>query len=159
MERTTSSLKGLVCYRLLSMEQPAVDSSKVAPAPRVIGRMLRIIVGAALLYFFVELIRQAPHIVAARSGWSVPRGSWWVGAIVCLVALPSIVNSGFGRRWDAWPQMVYVLLLCGAAVWDLLTYGSLWAPPLGSLVLLLFLYVFGHAGLSFLIAGIAATPG
>ena len=143
----------------LPMEQHAPDSSVVLPAPRVIGRTLRILVGAVLLYFFVELIRQAPHIVAARSGWSIPRGSWWVGAIVCIVALPSIVNSGLGRRWGAWPQVIYVLLLCGAALWDLLAYGSLWAPPLGSLVLLLFLYVFGHAGLSFLIGGVAATPG
>src|SRR5262249_48652305 len=66
-----------LCYRLLPMEQDAASSAGVLPAPRVIGRTLRIVVGAALLYFFVELIREAPQILAARSGWSVPRGSWW----------------------------------------------------------------------------------
>jgi hypothetical protein len=150
---------GFLCYRLLPMEQHPVQPSEVLPAPHVIGRTVRIVVGAVLLYFFVEFIRQAPHILAARSGWSVPRGSWWVGAILFILALPWVVNTGFGRRWGAWPQLIYVLLLCGAALWDLLAYGSLWAPPLGSVVLLLFLYMFGHAGLSFLIAGVAATPG
>jgi len=150
---------GILCYRLLPMEEQSLHSSEVLPAPRVMGRSLRIVVGAVLLYFFVELLRQTPQILAARSGWSIPRGTWWVGAIVCIVALPAIVNTGFGLRWGAWPQVIYVLLLCGAAIWDLLEYGSLWAPPLGSVILLLFLYVYGHAGVSFLIAGVAATPG
>jgi len=148
-----------LCYRLLAMEQDAAHRSDGPPAPRVIGRTLRIVIGVLLLYFFVELIRQAPQILAARSGWSVPRGSWWVGVILFILALPWVVNTSFGRRWGAWPQVVYIFLLCGAALWDRLAYGSLWAPPLGSVVLLLFLYVFGHAGLSFLIAGVAATPG
>ena len=141
------------------MEQQAPKSAEIQPTPRVIGRIVRIVVGAVLLYLFVQLIAQAPHILAARSGWSVPRGSWWVGAIICFLALPAIVNSGFSRRWGAWPQVIYILLLCAAADWDLVAYRSLWAPPLGSVVLLLFLYVYGHAGLSFLIAGIAGTPG
>jgi len=120
---------------------------------------VRIVVGVGFLYFFVGLIRQAPQILAARSGWNIPRGSWWVGAILCILALPMLVNIGFGRRWGRWPQVVYVLLLCAAALVDWLAYASLWAPPLGSVVLLLFLYVFAHAGLSFLVAGVAATPG
>lgn len=141
------------------MELDSVHRSEDLPEPRVIGRTVRIVVGAVLLYFFAEFMRQAPHILAARTGWIVPRGSWWVGAILFILALPWVVNTGFGRRWGAWPQVVYVLLLCGAALWDWLAYGSLWAPPLGSVVLLLFLYMFGHAGLSFLIAGVAATSG
>ena len=141
------------------MEPSPAPSSEVSPAPRVIGRTLRIVVGVAFLYFFVQLIRQAPQILAARSGWNIPRGNWWVGAILCILALPMVFNTGFGRRWGRWPQVVYVLLLCGAALWDWLAYGSLWAPPLGFIVLLLFLYVFGHTGLSFLVAGVAATPG
>jgi len=141
------------------MEQPAAPSSEVPPAPRVIGRTVRIVVGAAFLYFFVEFIRQAPQILALRSGWNIPRGNWWVGAILCILALPMLVNTGFSRRWGRWPQVVYLLLLCGAALCDWLAYGSLWAPPLGFIVLLLFLYVFAHVGLSFLVAGVAATPG
>ena len=150
---------GLFVISSLPMEPSPAPSSEVSPAPRVIGRTLRIVVGAAFLYFFVQLIRQAPQILAARSGWNIPRGNWWVGAILCILALPMVFNTGFGRRWGRWPQVVYVLLLCGAALWDRLAYGSLWAPPLGSVVLLLFLYVVGHAGLSLLIAGVAATPG
>src|SRR5215472_8783052 len=141
------------------MEQAAAPGPEVLPAPRVIGRTVRIVISAVLLYSFVGLLRQAPDILAARSGWSIPRGSWWVGAIVFILALPMVFNTGFGRRWGRWPQLVYVLLLCGAALWDWLAYGSLWAPPLGFIVLLLFLYVFGHTGLSFLVAGVAATPG
>src|SRR5215472_11718444 len=77
-----SSPLGFLCYRLLPMEPSAAPSSEVPPAPRVIGRTLRIVVGVAFLYFFVQLIRQAAQILAARSGWSVPRGNGWVGAIL-----------------------------------------------------------------------------
>ena len=150
---------GLFVISSLPMEPSPAPSSEVSPAPRVIGRTLRIVVGAAFLYFFVQLIRQAPQILAARSGWNIPRGNWWLGAILCILALPMVFNTGFGRRWGRWPQVVYLLLLCGAALWDWLAYRSLWAPPLGSVVLLLFLYVFAHVGLSFLVAGVAATPG
>jgi len=72
---------GFVCYRLLPMEQPTAPSSEVPPARRVIGRTVRVVVGAVLLYLFVGLIRQAPQILAARRGWSVPKRSWWAGAL------------------------------------------------------------------------------
>ena len=94
-----------------------VHTAGVLPAPRGIGRVVRIVVGVVLLYFFAELIREAPSILAARSGWSIPRGGWWVGAVVCFFALPGVVNDGFGRRWGAWPQVIYVFLLAGAVLW------------------------------------------
>jgi hypothetical protein len=74
-------LHAFLCYRLLPMEQHAPDTSGVLPAPRVIERTLRIVAGAVLLYFFAQLIRPAPDILAASSGWSVPGGSSWVGAL------------------------------------------------------------------------------
>jgi hypothetical protein len=55
--------------------------------------------------------------------------------------------------------MIFLLLLGAAAICDRLVYGSLWGPPLGSLVLLLILYVLGHAGLSLFVSAVAATPG
>ncbi|MGH9534234.1 MAG: hypothetical protein ACRD2E_05195 [Terriglobales bacterium] len=67
--------------------------------------------------------------------------------------------SRFGRALGARPQVVFVILAALAAGWDRVAYGSLWAAPLGCLLLCLFLYVLGYAGLSFLVAGAAATPG
>jgi hypothetical protein len=37
--------------------------------------------------------------------------------------------------------------------------GSLWGPPLGWFLMGTFLLVFGHLGLSFLVAALFATPG
>ena len=52
------------------------------------------------------------------------------------------------------------LVLAGLAIlWDRIAHDGLWAAPLAWLVLLLILYIFGHSGVSFLVAGVAATPG
>ena len=140
-----------------------MDSALQLPQPRRIGRTIRILLGAILLYFFFNLVAQiSTHgrdFLATRPGWSIPAGGWWVGAILCFFALPLIINSGFSRHWGAWPQLAFLMLAGGAALWDWLAHGSFWAWPLASLVLLLVGYVLAHAGISYLVAGLAATPG
>jgi hypothetical protein len=105
------------------------------------------------------MVRQAPGLLRVRSGWRIPGGDWWVFALVCLWALPEMVGSWFGQAVGRWTQVGYVGAVAFAAIVDRLVYGSLWAPPLGLLVLLLFVYVVASAGVSFLVAAVAATPG
>ena len=124
---------------------------------------MRLLLAATLFYFLtkilVEVFSQPQGFLASQRGWSVPGGTWWVGAIACFLALSVVVNSGFSRHWGAWPQAAFLFLAAGAIVWDRQAYGSLWAMPLAFLVLLLITYVLAHAGISFLVAAFAATPG
>lgn len=133
------------------------------PRPRLLGRLLRIVLGAILLYFFLNIVFavpwQARDFLAAQAGWRIPGGTWWVGAILCLLALPIVINSGFSRRWGGWPRVAFLFLVAGAILWDWLAFGAFWAWPLAALVLLLVSYVLAHSGVSFLVAGFAATPG
>ena len=55
--------------------------------------------------------------------------------------------------------MAIVMLALVLVVVDLAVYESLWERPLGWLVFLLILSVFGPLGLSFILAGVAAVPG
>ena len=125
--------------------------------PGPIGRIVRIILGIILLYFFIETLTGYEGLVRIRSDW--PSGTWWIGAAFGLYLLPGLVNIGFTRSWGRWPQVVFVLLVLAAVVFDLLQYGSFWGPPLGLLVFLLLTYFTGHLGLSFILAGIFAAPG
>lgn len=138
-------------------------SSASLPRPRIIGRSVRIVVGAVLLYFFANMIQevmaQPGGFFAARPGWSVPGGDWWVVALGCLIALPTLMNSGYSSKWGEWVRGGYLVVAGVAILYDKVEYRSFWAAPLAWLVLLLILYLFGHAGVSFLVAGVAATPG
>lgn len=124
---------------------------------------MRVLIGAGLLFLFVNVLRtalfQASGYFEAEPGWRFPGGDWWFVALACVVALPTLLNSGFGVRWGQWPRIVILLLAGAAAAWDWTVYGGFWAAPLAWLVLLLFFYILGHAGISFLVAGVAATPG
>jgi hypothetical protein len=139
---------------------PAAPKTPAAlPTPRAIGRTLRILLGIFLLYSFAQALRHAGAFLALRADGSVPGGSWWLAAIFCLLALPVVIDSGFGRRWGAWSQAAYLLLLGAAVAWNHAARGILWAKPASLLVLLLMLYVFAHLGISLVVAGVAATPG
>jgi uncharacterized membrane protein YphA (DoxX/SURF4 family) len=138
---------------------PDAQSASALPKPGAVGRTLRLVFGAVLLLLCANLLRQAHEFLAPQAGWRIPGGNWWLGGIVCVLALPTLINGGFKRRWGAWPIFVFVLLAGGAIAWDRLVDHRLWAPPLAWLVLLLLLYVFLHAGISFVVGGIAAVPG
>jgi hypothetical protein len=133
--------------------------SAALPTPRTIGRTLRILLGIFLLYSFVQALRHAGAFLAPRADGSVPGGSWWLAAIFCLLALPVVIDSGFGRRWGGWSQAGFLLLLGAVAAWSYAARGILWAMPVSLLVLVLLLYVFAHLGISLVVAGVAATPG
>ncbi len=135
------------------------DNSTPLPRPAAMGKAVRLAVGIALLFFFAQVIRQTPAFLAVETRWRIPGGEWWIAAIGCFWALPRVVNDGLGRAWGHRPQWVYLAMVLVAAGSDLLIYKALWAKPLGMLVLLMVLYVFGFAGISFLVAALAAVPG
>jgi hypothetical protein len=83
----------------------------------------------------------------------------WLGVALSFYFLAYVVNVGFTITWGRWLQLITVLVAMASVVLDLSVYGSFWGPPLGLLVFVLLAYVTGHLGLSFILAGLLATPG
>ncbi|MHC4676935.1 MAG: hypothetical protein ACYTBZ_31005 [Planctomycetota bacterium] len=125
------------------------------PTPGLFGRVVRIVAGLFLIYFFIKTITGYKSYVA----YSLPGGTWWIGAAAGFYFLSDVVNIGFARSWSRWPQAVALFLALGAVVFDLFQYGNIWGPPLGMLIYILMVFVLGALGLSFLLAGILAVPG
>ncbi len=130
------------------------------PKAGPIGRTVRMVNGIVILYFFTLVLQNYAGFIGLREGWDVPKGVWWwIGAGYCFLLLPVMINRGFTRQWGKRPQLVFLVVALAAAGFDFLHYGSLWGPPLSLLVVLLMAYVFGHLGLSYIVAAIAASPG
>jgi hypothetical protein len=126
------------------------------PKPGPIGRMVRIVSGCALLYFFIVTLTNFGNYI----GLTVPKHPlMWLGVALSFYFLAYVVNVGFTITWGRWLQLITVLVAMASVVLDLSVYGSFWGPPLGLLVFVLLAYVTGHLGLSFILAGILATPG
>jgi hypothetical protein len=78
---------------------------------------------------------------------------------MCFYFLRGVLNKGFGRSWGRWPQLMVGCLALVAIVYSLIFSGNWWGQPLGALMFVLILYVTGHLGLSFVLAGILGQPG
>ena len=126
------------------------------PKPGPIGRMVRIISGCALLYFFAVTLTNFGNYI----GLAVPKHPlMWLGVALSIYFLAYVVNVGFTITWGRRLQFILVAVAMDTIVLDFSIYQSFWGPPLGLLVFALLAYVTGHLGLSFILAGILATPG
>ncbi len=126
------------------------------PKPAVIGRSVRLLLGVGCLCFaWVVLIEGRPLVaLTLPTHWG-----WWAGILIGFFVFPYVVGLGFGRHWGRWPQLVVALTVVGTALLSFVLYERLWGPPLGWFVRVWLLYVFGHLGLSFVLASIIGTPG
>jgi hypothetical protein len=132
------------------------ERSGTFPRPRPIGRGVRLVAGAVLLYFFIVTLRNFPAYVGSR----VPTHPLlWIGVAISVYVLPEMVGIALGRSLGRWPQLIFGLLALAAVIFNLARYSSWWGPPLGLLLFLLLAYVTGIAGISFLLAGTLAVPG
>ncbi len=129
-------------------------------APRLLGRTIRLVAGVTILYLvFPPFLKYWQGFTRVREGWETPGGTWYIGLFFAVYLLPHMIDRGFTLQRGRWSQIVFGLLALAAVVLDLTYYGSLWAPPLGWLVLLTTVVVLGHLGISFIVAGLFATPG
>lgn len=124
--------------------------------PGPVGRLVRILAG---IWFFGWFFRNLIIYTKLVSLVVPTHPMLWFGVAASFYFLAEVVNAGFNRAWGRWPQLVVGLLALAAMLFDLALYGSVWGPPLGLLVFLLLVYVSGHLALSFIAAGISATPG
>lgn len=123
--------------------------------PGPLGRVVRLLLGVWLLYV-IWTYWSYPQVFARED---LPPWSALLGIGFALWLIPPVVNIGFGVDWRAWPRhaaagvmLVWVILI---AVLE----GGWWSPALGRYAWLLCIYVFGHLGLSFVLASVIGTPG
>lgn len=127
------------------------QAGTIAP-PGPVGRLVRIVFAYGCWQWLEQILR--------------------VGDVQALDNLPLIAMTGFaaylsrytvniGLGWSIGnlPRIVSMMLLAGAAGWGFSVHGQVMSEPLLLIVKGLNIYVFAHLGVSFVLAGLMATPG
>ncbi len=127
------------------------------PKPRIVGRIIRFGLGVWLLGFVYQLMVFGPSGLVDRT----PPTHWtfWAAALLGITVTPYVVNIGLSRNWKHWPRVFVIAVGVVLAAVDLALYGTWWAPPLGTYMLVWSIYWSAHLGLSFLLAAFINTPG
>jgi hypothetical protein len=136
-----------------------LDKAGTLNKPRIIGRTVRFLLGAACAWYVYDLVSHYGYFV----GMDVPRLlediPWLLSVLFAFHVFPYIVNIGFSRDWRRRPQLGIIVLAIVTGVIGIIQYGSFWAPPLGWLIVVWLIYVYGHLGTSMLVAAMIGTPG
>jgi hypothetical protein len=122
--------------------------------PGPVGLLIRVILGAAVVYALVELVTQWDSF---RDLNLIESGFWFITLFTLL--LSDVFNIGLRRHWGLWPLVVF---LAGAAALGLASYlaaGEIWTTALAAWVYAGDLLVFGALTVSFPVASATRTPG
>lgn len=132
-----------------------VDAGTLA-RPGPIGRIVRVLLGAACLFALVQLVQQwSPTAMAPRSTLD----ERLLMTLVPVCVFNYVVNIGFGRSWAHMPLIVSVSAFLVAALVAYAASGSIDSPILGIPLNLWLGYFYSHLGLSFAVSAVLATPG
>ena len=126
------------------------------PHPGPIGRIVRALLGLASLYFVVNAVIYNRVFFETVAPTQL---GWYIAIAVGLWVVSPVVNIGLSRRWGYRPLVVVLALIGGAIALDVVFYGTLWAAPLGVVLLATIVPVHAYLGSSFILASILATPG
>ncbi len=133
------------------------DEAGTLRRPGPIGRAVRLIFGMVCGYAVVLLVTRGTGMITTRD---LNEPAWWPLIALGLWLFPYVVNIGFGKTWKRSHLLAALLALAAVlAILGRLTSQSFLGPPLGVFVYAWLLYTFGHLGISFLLAGVLATPG
>lgn len=126
-------------------------------SPGPIGRIVRLLFGMGCLFFIIMIMTKG---TAGLVGFSFPsHPGWWVGIVMGFYVFSYVINIGYTRTWGRWPQLIISLVIISFVAFYLIRWRSFWGPSLGWFILLWLAYVYGHLGISFILAGVLATPG
>ena len=128
------------------------DDAGTIPPPGWIGRAARALFGYGSLYWVYQIVRFGD--VGALTNLSV------IGfTLFALQLIPYTVNIGFGIRLSFWPRLLAALGIAAAAYLGWQSTGEVAPPSLWNAIAILNIYVYGHLGISFVLAAIFATAG
>ncbi len=125
--------------------------------PGLIGRAVRLVFGAWLLWALYTLLRYGWIVLVDTTPPSPIE--WWLFIILAFWLTPYVINIGLTKNWRRAPQVVVAVLAALALAIDLAVYGTWWAPPVGLFVLAWLAYFSAHLGISFVLSALLATPG
>ena len=136
--------------------QLGLDEPGTLLRPGIIGRTARLLFAALCLYAFWSVLKHGDAFLV-----STPTAltKAVVAIAVAFWLFPYVVNIGFSKSWRRRPQVAIVLLLLAAAAASWVSYGNIFGPPVGLVMFVWLIYVFGHLGVSFTLASVLATPG
>ena len=128
--------------------------------PRLLGRLVRLAMAGVVFYILVwPYVDLWEGYTRVREGWETPRGTWWFPVLLMIFLFPGALDVWL-TRWVRWiSKAAYPGLLITAAVLNFAIHSSLWGPVLGWFLIVSGVLVFGQLSVSFLISGVAATPG
>lgn len=139
----------------MQIDRGFVEPGTLRP-PGPIGRLVRLILGVVCGWFIVALTLEGPVQIAARFPYIE---DLWFWLIVALYLFSYVINIGFGRSWERWPQFAIITCAIVASITSYVTYNSFWGPPFAWFIIVWLTYVYAHLALSFVLAAILATPG
>ena len=124
--------------------------------PGPIGRSFRLFLGMGCLSFIAYLVYNSSIFLNGINhyNWGI-----LIGLIYGIFLLPYIVNIGFSINSGKRLQLAAILALVMASAIDYFSTGSFLGLITWGLVYLMLIYLYGHLGLSYVIASIIATPG
>ncbi len=133
-----------------------LDEPGTLPRPGIIGRTVRLLFAALCHFALLRVLEQRGDFLVSTS---TALAQFVVAIAVAFWVFPHVVNIGFSKGWRRRPQAEIVLLLLVAAAASWVFYGGILGPPLGLVMFVWLIYVFGHLGVSFALATVLATPG
>lgn len=126
----------------------------VRPGP--IGRLVRLLFGILCLWYVAGLIQVGSDLLT-QSGEI--HGVVWNGILPGLLLVSYVINIGFSRNWKKRPALISAALLGAIACVGYLAGGTVDTAALARALWFWELYVFGHLGVSFVVASAIGTPG
>ena len=125
--------------------------------PLIIGRLVRLLLGVALLYLSYPLILNFAWLIE----YGIPLSSVFniISMGFLFLVLPYVVNIGWSLNSKRIPQIVVVAVSLILGVFDFVTGGSFYGNTLKIFTLIWFVYTAIHLGVSMVLAAVLVTPG
>jgi len=124
--------------------------------PAIYGRFIRLVLGGICLFGLTEVISLSTQIVTYPFSM-LPNLSLLVVAPILI--LNYVVNIGFGVNWHRLPIIVSLTTLSVLFLASWMMTNSFDHEIVGFVLLLWLIYFYAHLGISFVLAGLIATPG
>ena len=125
--------------------------------PLVIGRLVRLALGAPMLYGVYQTSMGLPYIL--ENGFPVRNIGLWVATALAFWIIPPVINIGFSlntHRLSQWIIAGVSLVLGG---YHYFAQGVVMGYALGIFTVAWVYYWLVHLGFSFILSAILATPG
>ena len=125
--------------------------------PLVIGRLVRLALGAFMLYGVYQTSIGWPSIV--EHGFPVHRIDLWIATAFAFWIMPSVINIGISLNTGRLSQWIIGGVSLGLGGYHYFAEGVVMGYALGVFTVAWVYYWLVHLGLSFFLAAILATPG